>query len=169
MNYSGIILELKRNVAIFSSLLTGLSKEEYTWKPAPEKWCLLEIICHLYDEEREDFRARLKQVLENPDLPLPPIDPVGWVSQRNYMQQNFEEKIRQFTEERKQSIAWLESLSSPEWKNAYVHPKFGPLSAELFLANWLEHDYLHFRQILGVKHFYLKEKSGESLDYAGNW
>lgn len=27
--------------------------------PAPEKWCLLEIVFHLYDEEREEFRARV--------------------------------------------------------------------------------------------------------------
>ena len=124
MNYAELILRLSQNQKTFSALFQGIPRDEIVWRPLPEKWCLLEIICHLYDEEREDFRARLKQVLENPDLPLPPIDPAGWVAQRQYMQQNLEEKIQQIKEERKQSVAWLESLSSPKWKNAYIHPKF---------------------------------------------
>lgn len=169
MNYSAIISELQRNRQVFIDLLSGLNKEEIVWKPAPEKWCLLEIVCHLCDEEREDFRARLKQVLETPELAFPSIDPQGWVKIRNYIDQDIEKMIEQFSNERKNSINWLISLSNPSWKNAFNHPKFGPLSGELFLANWLEHDLLHIRQILNLKHLYLKHHSGQDLTYAGNW
>ncbi len=169
MNYSAIIRELERNREVFHDLLSGLPKEEYLWKPEPLKWCLLEIICHLYDEEREDFRARLKQVLVTPELAFPPIDPQGWVHERNYLEQDFESVFRKFSEERNESVSWLKSLSSPQWKNAYNHPKFGPISGNLLLSNWLEHDYLHCRQILTLKHLYLKDHSAESLAYAGTW
>jgi hypothetical protein len=169
MNYSFIIRELQRNRQVFLDLLSGVSKEEHLWKHEPEKWCLLEISCHLYDEEREDFRARLKQVLTTPELPFSPIDPVAWVQDRKYMEQDFETVLQKFSEERNQSVAWLKSLKSPAWKNAYLHPKFGAISGDLLLSNWLEHDYLHCRQILTVKHLYLKHHSGETLTYAGNW
>jgi hypothetical protein len=169
MNYSSVISELQRNRQVFFDLLSGQTKEEYLWKPQPEKWCTLEIVCHLYDEEREDFRARLKQVLETPELPFPSIDPQGWVQSRKYLEQDFETMLKKFCEERNESVAWLKSLASPAWKNAYHHPKFGPLSGNLFLSNWLEHDYLHLRQILTVKHLYLQNHSGETLTYAGNW
>jgi len=169
MNYSSIFQELQRNRQAFLDLLSGMTKEEYLWKPEPAKWCLLEIICHLYDEEREDFRARLKQVLETPELPFPPIDPQKWVLERNYIEQDFETMLNKFSEERKQSVSWLKSLTSPKWKNAYIHPKFGAISGNLLLSNWLEHDYLHCRQILTLKHLYLKHHSGENLAYAGNW
>ena len=33
------------------------------WKQSENKWSMLEIICHLYDEEREDFRSRLAKIL----------------------------------------------------------------------------------------------------------
>ena len=79
MNHTKIIQELSRNRNVFESLLSGIEEEEYLWRPMHEKWCLLEIVCHLYDEEREDFRRRTRLVLENPTEPLPPIDPVGWV------------------------------------------------------------------------------------------
>jgi hypothetical protein len=35
-------------------------------------------------EKNEDFRKRLELVLNNPEDPWPPIDPEGWVVQRNY-------------------------------------------------------------------------------------
>ena len=169
MNHNKIIQELTRNKLVFNELLTGLTDEEFLWKQNPEKWCLLEIICHLYDEEREDFRTRTKQVLESPELPLPKIDPVGWVIERKYLQQNFSEKLKDFLSEREQSVKWLQSLKNPKWENAYNHPKLGKMTAKLILANWLAHDYLHIRQITKLKYDHLKSKSDADLSYAGNW
>lgn len=130
---------------------------------------MLEIVCHLYDEEREDFRARTRHVLDTPLEALTPIDPVGWVVERQYMQQEYAAMLGKFLEERQQSVTWLQSLQSPSWDNAYIHPKFGPLTAKMFLTNWLAHDYLHIRQIDRLKHQYLEHISGEKLDYAGGW
>ncbi len=164
-----IIDKLESNRRQFQQALSGLTKEEYTWKPLPEKWCLLEVVCHLHDEEREDFRARLKHVLEHPEKPLVPINPVEWVTERKYMEQDFEYMLSQFLTERGESIKWLRQLKEPNWDNAVVHPKLGPHSGKLFLSNWLAHDYLHFRQILSLKYGFLQIQSGQDLGYAGKW
>lgn len=169
MNYNNIYQELSRNGIVFKELLLGISKEETFWKSNPKKWCLLEIICHLYDEEREDFRVRVKQVLETPQNSLPPIDPVSWVQDRHYIEQNYSEKLKGFIHEREQSVRWLQSLENSQWDNTYDHAVLGKMSAHLFLSNWLAHDYLHIRQIVELKFNYLKNISKESLDYAGNW
>jgi hypothetical protein len=169
MNSTPIIQELSRNKDVFKELLSGLTEKEYVWKQTPEKWCLLEIVCHLYDEEREDFRARTKHVLENPTGALPPIDPPGWVLERAYIKQNYADKLNKFLKEREESVEWLESLQTPKWDNAYQHPKFGAMTAKMFLCNWVAHDYLHIRQITKLKFDYLKQQTGEALDYAGNW
>ena len=147
MNHTFIIGKLEANSETFKTLFSFLGKEEYLWKPNPGKWCLLEVACHLYDEEREDFRARLNHTLESPNEKLPSIDPAGWVESRKYREQNFEIKVNNFLEERKNSVKWLNSLKKPKWENVYHHPKFGEFSAEMFLVNWLAHDYLHIRQI----------------------
>jgi hypothetical protein len=169
MNHTPITQELSRNKDVFKGLLSGMTAEAYLWKPGPDKWCLLEIICHLYDEEREDFRARTAHVLETPSNPLPPIDPLGWVQERAYIEQNYADILKAFLKEREKSVEWLQSLQSPKWDNAYVHPKFGAMTAKLFLSNWLAHDYIHIRQILKVKFEYLKRLTAEELSYAGNW
>lgn len=169
MYHPEIISKLESNKDVFKSLLQGLSKEEVVWKPQPDKWCLLEILCHLYDEEREDFRARLKHSLEMPEQPMPKIDPQGWVTERKYMERNFEDMLTKFLDERNQSVLWLKTLSSPSWKNIHHHPGAGELSAEMFLSNWLAHDYLHFRQITYTNYAYLTSHFKTRYDYAGNW
>ncbi len=169
MDYDKIISNLQSNKEVFLSLLSNVSREEYLWKPQPDKWCLLEILCHLRDEEIEDFRTRVKCVLESPQLGPQPIDPVGWVAQRKYVEQDYDKKLEEFIQERDASVDWLRSLDSPNWHNTYTHPTLGPMSARKFLSNWLAHDYLHFRQIVRLKYDHLIEISGEDLQYAGNW
>jgi len=169
MKHQKIIQALARNKNIFKELLKEVSQEEYLWKINSEKWCLLEIVCHLFDEEREDFRTRTKLVLQDPKIPLPTFDPTKWPKERAYLQQNYDEKVYNFLNERDQSLDWLQSLKNPQWDNAYQHPKLGEMSASLFLANWLAHDYLHIRQILTLKFKYLEQLSQEPLTYAGRW
>ncbi len=169
MEHQHIISNLAANESVFRAILSGVSREDYLWKQAENKWCLLEIVCHLYDEEREDFRKRIKHVLNTPHEPLSPIDPVGWVAERKYIEQDYEAKLEGFLEERRASIQWLNGLIDPKWEQAIQHATLGALSADLFLANWLAHDYLHIRQITKLKYDHLQKKSGEDLSYAGNW
>jgi hypothetical protein len=164
-----LIKELERNVPVFASLLQGLSTELVQWRPAPEKWNLLEIVCHLHDEEIDDFRTRVKQTLEDPMVTPPSIDPEGWVISRNYAGQDYEKVLESFLTERRASLEWLRSLQHPNWKHTWQHPRLGPLSAGLLLENWVAHDYLHIRQILQRKYGYLTHLSGENLHYAGEW
>ena len=67
---------------MFAGLVSGLSLEQARWKPSLDKWSILEVVNHLYDEEREDFRQRLSLVLADPMQPWPPIDPRTWVTSR---------------------------------------------------------------------------------------
>ena len=169
MTTESIITQLENNKANFSNLLENKSQEEYLWRSNPEKWCLLEIVCHLVDEEREDFRARVRHALEYSDRDLVPIDPVGWVVKRGYINQDYNGVLKSFLDERDMSIWWLKSLKDVNWNNEIVHAQLGPLSAKLFLTNWLAHDYLHIRQIIRYQYFYLEEKTGVDLNYAGKW
>ena|ERR1700761_3813497 len=168
MDHLYIAQQLETNKNVFTGLFQDVSSQQYVWKPTPEKWCLLEIGCHLYDEEREDFRARIQHTLQNPESSMPPIDPQGWVISRKYMERNCQQVLSDFLSERDTSISFLRSLQYPNWDNVYHHPKLGEMPAQLFLENWLAHDYLHIRQITATKYLYLKAHSKTHLDYAGN-
>ena len=59
MNHLQIITHLRVNGDVFKYLFKNLVDEQARWKPGADRWSLLEVINHLYDEEREDFRKRL--------------------------------------------------------------------------------------------------------------
>ena len=163
-----IIFQLEANKKVFEGLLEGIQKDQQLWRPAENKWCLLEIVCHLYDEERDDFRFRMKWCLEYPEEIPPTFDPKAWISERNYMEQDYEQMLSKLLAERESSISWLKSLETIDPTAGFLHPKLGRMTAHTFLINWLAHDYLHIRQILRYQFEFLKSK-GEDLDYAGNW
>jgi hypothetical protein len=117
MHHQQIIDALSSNGGVFKEMFAKVPDAMQVWKPAPEKWCLLEILCHLHDEEREDFGARVKLVLETPGSAMSPIDPAGWVKSRTYMEQNYSQMLNKFLAERDQSVKWLRSLVDPEWDN----------------------------------------------------
>lgn len=169
MERSLLFGQLERHGNLFRALLTGMPPEEIVWRPAPEKWCALEIVSHLFDEEREDFRARLRSTLEDPAAPWPKIDPAAWVNERDYMGQDFDATLRGFLDERTLSVEWLRGLDDAPWDNAYLHPKVGPVSCELLLTNWVAHDLHHFRQLNNLRYAYLKAHTTVPLDYAGTW
>jgi hypothetical protein len=169
MNYLKIAIELNHNKEVFRSLLYGVEKDQYTWRPAPDKWCLLEVVCHLYDEECEDFRARVQHMLHNPESPLTSIDPASWVTTRNYLQQDYGNVLHSLLIERGRSVNYLNALVTPMWHTTQNHPQLGPVTASLFLSNWLAHDYHHIRQINELKYLYFKSKTDEPLSYAGKW
>ncbi len=155
-----VVEQLQKNKHIFKELFKDENEDLFLWKQTLEKWCLLEILCHLYDEEREDFRFRTKWVLERPNEIPPNFNPIDWVTERNYIQQNYKSMLNKFLAERDESINWLKSLKNPKWDNYYTHPKVGNLPAKHFLDNWLAHDYLHIRQITKLKFDYLNHRSG---------
>ena len=54
MDPAFVIAQLRAHRSAFDSLLREVPPELRLWRPDPAHWCLLEIVCHLYDEERED-------------------------------------------------------------------------------------------------------------------
>jgi len=170
MLHNQIIEKLEHNASTFKSLLENISNEQAYWKPTPEKWSLLEIVNHLHDEEKEDFRQRIKNIFEDPQKTWSPIAPGKWVTEREYSKRDMSNSLKNLLDERKKSIEWLKSLNSPNWTAVHIHPKLGEMSPEKLLANWLAHDYLHIRQISFLQWSYLAFKAGSiNLDYAGNW
>ena len=137
MQLDAIIQRMEIFPGTIHAQLGGLTEQDLRWKPAPEQWSLLEILRHLGDEEVEDFRMRVRLTLEDPDADWPPIDPEGVAVSRAYNNDDPQEALDRFTDERKDSIAWLRALpAQTDWNQAHTHPKFGPMSAGMLMASW---------------------------------
>ncbi len=141
------------------------------WKPAPAHWSILEVCCHLLDEEREDFAVRAALTLRDPALDWPKLDLEAVAERRGYQQRDPEQVLSEFAAARAASVAWLDSLpAGADWTRAKLHPQFGPLAAGMLLASWAAHDALHLRQIARRLHGLAARDAGPYLvQYAGEW
>ena len=170
MELQSIVNGLSANATAIPALLQSVLAEQVCWRPTPEAWSLLEVICHLYDEEREDFRQRVDYLLNRPNEALPPIDPAGWVTARNYNARDWATSLNAWLQERQQSLVWLHSLQDADWNIVRPAPWGGEMCAGDFLAAWLAHDYLHIRQINELHYAWHKEHAQPfDVRYAGDW
>jgi hypothetical protein len=168
MNPHALIARLEVNAPVIEGLLRFADTEASRWKPSPEKWSILEVVNHLYDEERDDFRTRLRLTLEEPETAWPGIDPRGWPLSRDYMSRELQSSIDAWVSERRASLAWLAGLREPRWENHHDHPGGFRLTAGDLLGSWVAHDYLHIRQIARIHHQLTAEAARPfSLEYAG--
>jgi hypothetical protein len=169
MKVHDLVSQMTGNTRRIQSLVEGVPLEQARWRPAPDTWSILEVINHLWDEEKEDFRVRLDITLHHPDQPWPPIDPGGWVTARQYNQRDVGEAVQGFLEERQASLDWLNSLASPNWEASYEAP-FGPITAGAIFAAWVAHDLLHMRQLVELHWAYtVRQASPYQVEYAGSW
>jgi uncharacterized damage-inducible protein DinB len=157
------IRQLTANAEAIRALVQTFSVEQAQWKPDPDTWALKDVMEHLYNEERIDFRRHLKGMFGEP---LPP---------REYVHvEDSQQALAGLMAEREASIAWLSTLDSPDWE-VTTDLRFGPsktitLSAGDMLVSWVEHDILHMRQLVELMHGWNeRQASPYSVRYAGGW
>lgn len=169
MDFSYFFDLMKENTERVKAMAAGVSPEQARWKPDPDSWSILEVINHLYDEERADFRVRLDFILHHPDHDWPPIDPEGWVVERRYNERELEISLEGFLKERRNSLDWLQSLGAVNWDTERISD-FGSITAGDMFASWIMHDQLHLRQLVELHRDYTKvQASPYQTEYAGPW
>ena len=169
MEFSSLYQELQNSTEMIRALLAGVAPEAARIKPSAESWSMLEVVCHLYDEEREDFREHLDFILHRQNEKWHEIDSDSWVTGRKYNEQNFAEMQAKFFAEREKSFTWLKGLKNPGWEKTYTTP-YRTISAGEMLACWVAHDNLHIRQLVELRRLRLENITKPyNLDYAGDW
>lgn len=169
MNLEVFLAQMARHARAVEQMTLDISDEQAGWKPTPDDWSILEVICHLADEEREDFRTRVGWALNGGTEPWHPIDPQGWVTSRGYDQRTLAPSVADYLAERDASLSWLRGLTAPDWTQEYPAP-WGTMRAGDFMAAWVAHDLLHLRQLTELHYYWaLAQAQPYSLQYAGEW
>jgi uncharacterized damage-inducible protein DinB len=164
IDMEAIIRQLTHNAQAMRALVQTVPEEQAHWKPSPETWSLQEVMGHVYNEERIDFRKHLKDMLNDPPKPWGAFRREELVAVENCRQ-----ALEGFLIEREASLAWLKALEAPGWDVTSQAP-WGTLSAGDVLVSWVEHDFLHLRQITELLHAWnAKQASPYSVAYAGGW
>jgi hypothetical protein len=165
IDLQSIARQLAANAHAIRALVRAIPEEQARWQSKPETWSITQVMEHLYNEERLDFRQHLKEMLHDPPQPWGAFHD-EWLSLKSCRQ-----ALDAFLAEREASIAWLETLESTDWdvqtQATFVDETIA-LRAGDVLVSWVDHDFSHLRQVIALLHAWHKQKAAPySTQYAG--
>ena len=150
---SALLREARQELARFPTLLDAIAADltpaRWRARPAPDEWSPVEIVCHLRDEEAEDFGARIRVVLAGRSR-FAPVDPEGWATARRYRADDPVEALRAFHRHRAESLSMLADAPPDRLGASGESPSGLRLSGLDLLCAWVAHDGLHLRQLAGT-------------------
>ena len=112
--------------------------------PAPGKWSVREILCHLADCELV-FAYRLRQTLAEPHHVIQPFDQDVWA--RKYSAYDAQSALAVFTAVRNFNVILIASLPREAFEKAVSHPERGTMTFQTVVETMGGHDLNHLAQI----------------------
>ena len=108
---------LKAQVATpgrLASLTRGLTRAQLLYRPAPGKWSIHEIVCHLADTEVANA-WRYRKVLAEDEVGLTAWDQDRWAAGHQYRRQDFRLAMEQFRILRTRNLGLLKAVGRKAW------------------------------------------------------
>ena len=132
--------------------LAGVGKKPLMWRPAPGKWSIHEIVCHMRDAERLGYLHRYSKILTEDSPTFPDVDGDVLAQERQYRRLNLREVLKDWRAARKESLALLRKVKANQWSRIGTHETAGPMSLETVLQRQaLGNDEAHLTQIENIK------------------
>ncbi len=130
--------------------MAGVSRADLARRPAPGKWSIKEIICHLADVEVVNG-WRYRMILAQPGSNLTAFDQDRWADETDYRRQNPALALETFTALRRRHVALMRATPRSAWTRFGVHEERGRLSFH-DLVDWIAaHDLNHLAQVARLR------------------
>jgi DinB superfamily len=134
-----------------AAAVSGLPDKTLRFKPAPDKWCILEIVAHLADMELL-YAHRMRQMLADKKPVIAPIDQDDWARNLGYMSESPAELIALYGLNRHHNLQLLRRIKPQDLDKSAFHPE---LQTNVTLAEYVArmgtHGANHLEQIERLK------------------
>lgn len=172
MTRDALLDDLRASTAEFLATLDGLTRTEWTWKPAPETWSVYEIAEHTCTVQRGIERLFTTKILEQPfgeEVPPPrwsddevvrmmsegtgPLRAPEMVRPKGRWTTR-EEIAAAFTASTEALVAWVRSHDVDLRGYGSSHPMLGMMDGEQWLVFVAAHARRHARQVRDLRRRY---------------
>jgi len=145
------IEEAEKGPKKLAAAVSGLSDKALRYKPAPDKWCILEILAHLADIEIA-YSYRMRQALADKKPVIAPLDQDDWARNLGYMETVPAELVAQYGLNRHHNLRLLRRLKPEDLKRSAYHPELKKdVTVEDMAKKFAAHDAIHLAQIERLK------------------
>lgn len=153
-----LIEAFEQGPARLRAAVTGVSDELLRFKPAPEKWSILEVVVHLVDTEIV-VAQRLYQTIAENRPPIVPFDQDAWANRLSYRDADLEEELALFEALRRRTASRLRKLTAEDWDR--VGDRAGqPVTVRELVEKFTAHVDRHIAQIERNKAAYAGRTAG---------
>jgi uncharacterized damage-inducible protein DinB len=150
--------ELKEHIAAadkspkqIAAAVSGLPDGTLRYKPAPDKWSILEILGHLADVEIV-YAHRFRQMLADKKPVIAPMDVDDWASNLGYSKESPAELVAAYGLNRHRTLQLLRRLKPGDLEKSAYHPEY---QRDVTVAEYVEkiatHGANHLEQIERLK------------------
>ena len=126
------------------AIVGRLSEAELNRIPAPGKWSVREVICHLADCEIV-FAFRIRQALAEDNHIIQPFDQGLWGGA--YAAYSAKQALATFTTVRQWNLSLVKTLPEAAFERPLSHPERGPMILRTVIETLGGHDRNHLGQI----------------------
>jgi hypothetical protein len=130
--------------ARLENLLQSSPPEKLTLAPAPGKWSVRDILCHLADCEVV-FAFRLRQALAENNHVVQPFDQDNWAA--TYGHYDAHVALAAFSAVRQWNLTFIGGLKPADFNKALNHPERGDMTLQVVVETMAGHDLNHLRQV----------------------
>ena len=130
-----------------SEIVAKLPAGRVEWRPAPGKWNIREILCHLADCEIA-FAFRLRQTLAEPHHVIQPFDQELWAG--TYGGLTLHGALSTFSALREYDIELISTTSAEGMNKKVTHPERGDMTFRTIVETMAGHDINHLLQLEAI-------------------
>jgi uncharacterized damage-inducible protein DinB len=138
---------LAETTGSLESLLASLGTERAGRAPAPGKWSVREILCHLADCELV-FAFRFRQTIAEDHYVIQPFDQEKWATR--YAGLDAATALATFSALRRWNLFFLSGVPAEAYGKAVTHPGRGEGTFQILLETVAGHDLNHLGQIEAI-------------------
>ncbi|MGB0387119.1 MAG: DinB family protein [Ardenticatenaceae bacterium] len=120
------------------------------WRPAPDEWCINEVLGHLIEADQHAFAARIKLILDEDNPTIARWSAGKAAKERHDCQKNVHDLLTKLAAQRAELAQFVEGLDLSQLERRGTYPPMGQFHASDFLYEWPYHDFDHIQQIMDI-------------------
>jgi hypothetical protein len=128
--------------------MAALPAEALAWHPAPNEWCVKDVLGHVIESEKRGFAGRIRLILASDRPQLEGWDQDAVARARHDCAREWAELFDEFARLRDESVRLVAGLHPEDLARGGQHPRVGFLTVGDLLHEWVHHDRNHIRQML---------------------
>jgi hypothetical protein len=134
-----------------AAAVSGLPEKILRYKPAPDKWSILEILAHLADMEIL-YAYRMRQMVADKNPVLAVIDQDDWARNLGYLEETPAELVALYGLNRYHTLQLLRRLKLEDLEKSAYHPELKKgVTLEKYVEMMSGHGANHLQQIERLK------------------